>query len=163
MRKATPTQKGKPLHIETSLVQKRKCVSSLYIHIYTMHGYVIDYFVSFYNLSLCTCSVACIKMHACRHTCMHVVCVLCLYSAYDCFYACLHLSYSCVAYLENDPPTSVAQSQWTRENLLLGTQTKTTFSSLGKWRWQRAISWIIFVLVFWWLGTHSLLLTTLLP
>ena len=81
MRRATPTQKGKPLHIETSLVQKRKCVSSLYIHMYTIHGYVIDYCTSFYNvynISLCTCSLACIKVHAYRHTCMHIVCVLCV-------------------------------------------------------------------------------------
>ena len=84
---------------------ERKCVSSLYIHIYSMHGYVINYFASFYNLSLCTCILACINVHECRHTCMYVVHVLCVCIMH--MTACMHIffcmfSYSYVAYLKND-------------------------------------------------------------
>ena len=145
MQRATSTQKGKPLHIETSLVQKRKCVSSLYIHMYTMHGYVIDYYTSFYNVYISLHMQLGMHQSTCIQAYMHAhcVCAVCVYPAYDWMYAYLHLYvqiFLCSIAREWSPPTSVAQSQWTRENVLSGIQTKNTLSSLGKWRWQRAIS-----------------------
>ena len=80
------------------------------------------------------------NMHACP-LCVCCVCVSCIWL--QCMYACLCLYvqiFLCSILREWSLPTSVGQTQLTRENLLPGIQTKNTFSSLGKWRWRRTIS-----------------------
>ena len=106
------------------------CVQLVHPHVHYAWLYVIDYYTSFYNVYISLHMQLGMHQSTRMQTNMHAhcVCAVCLYPAYNCMYAYLHLYvqiFLCSIPREWSPPTSVAQSQWTSENLLLGIQAKT--------------------------------------